>query len=97
VAASNNLKLYQQQTPSRPESIPDPWQSIPQAAPRATGTPINVKGEPAWLPQLLAIRAANPGQLPTQWANLMEAQHGISTKGKRIRDVLERYDRQAAA
>ena len=37
---------------------------------------------PTWLPQLLAIRTANPGQPPSIYANALMAQHRIPTDGR---------------
>lgn len=52
---------------------------------------------PAYLPQLLAIRAAHPNAHPSQLANLLQLEHGNTTNGKRIREVLDWHDQQAAA
>lgn len=62
-----------------------------------TEPPGTVKGRTGNLPHLLAIHAANPGLLPTQLANLLQLEHGITTNGKRIREVLDWHDQQAAA
>jgi hypothetical protein len=49
---------------------------------------------PAWLPQLLAIRAANPTAHASTLVNLLSGQHGISTNVKQVRNLLKQHDRQ---
>ena len=52
---------------------------------------------PPWLPELLAIREANPTAHPSTLVNLLSGQHGITTTVPRVRALLEQHDRQAAA
>lgn len=40
---------------------------------------------PAWLPQLLAIRSANPDQPPAVLVNHLHAQQGVTTDGRSSR------------
>jgi len=47
---------------------------------------------PAWLPQLLAIRTANPGQPPAVLVNHLHAQHGVSTDGRTVKAALKAWD-----
>jgi hypothetical protein len=53
--------------------------------------------EPAWLPQLLAIRAENPTATPWQLMNLLSGQHGISTTRQQVEAALQEHNREAAA
>jgi hypothetical protein len=52
---------------------------------------------PPWLPQLLAIRTAHPGQPPAVLANHLHAQHGIHTDGRSIKAALMAWDDQQQA
>ena len=52
---------------------------------------------PTWLPQLLAIRTANPGQPPAVLVNLLQAQHGVSTNGRSIKALLSAWDEHQPA
>lgn len=83
----------------RSASVPQAPASVPQAATRASVDPLDPLDparksppDPAWLPQLLAIRAANPGQLPNVYANQLMAQHGISVDGRRVRELLQAHE-----
>jgi hypothetical protein len=49
---------------------------------------------PAWLPQLLAIRAANPTAHASTLVNLLSGQHGISTSVKQVLNMLKKHYRQ---
>lgn len=49
---------------------------------------------PAWLPQLLAIRAANSGQPPVVLVNHLHAQHGVTTDGRSIKALLTAWDQR---
>ena len=46
---------------------------------------------PDWLPDLLAIRTANPGQPPSLYGYLM-ANHGIATDGRTVKALLKAWD-----
>jgi hypothetical protein len=48
----------------------------------------------SWLHLVLQLREANPGALPVQLANLLQAEHGISITGQQVREQLEAWDRQ---
>jgi len=52
---------------------------------------------PAWLPQLLAIRTANPGQPPSIYANALMAQHRIPTAGRTVKALLSAWDEHQQA
>jgi len=52
---------------------------------------------PTWLPQLLAIRSANPGQPPSVYANDLMAQHGITTDGRTVKALLSAWDEHQPA
>jgi hypothetical protein len=52
---------------------------------------------PAWLPQLLAIRSANPGQPPSIYANALMAQHRIPTDGRTVKALLSAWDQHQPA
>ena len=43
---------------------------------------------PTWMPQLLQICAANPGQLPSTYANQLMAEHNINTDGRTVKALL---------
>jgi hypothetical protein len=47
---------------------------------------------PAWLPQLLELRAECPGDHPNTLAAKLYARHGITTIGRVVRDALARGD-----
>jgi hypothetical protein len=80
----------------------DPWQdqgSAPSQPPvttpqRGCDRSAEVVTRRSWLPLVLKLRQANPGDLPTQLANLLQAEHGISTTGQQVREQLEAWDRQ---
>jgi len=52
---------------------------------------------PAWLPQLLALRAANPNAHASTLVNMLAGQHGITTTAARVRALLEQHDQREAA
>jgi hypothetical protein len=47
---------------------------------------------PTWMPQLLQIRADNPGQPPSVYANKLMAKHNIPTDGRTVKSLLAAYD-----
>lgn len=51
---------------------------------------------PPWLPELLAIRDANPGQPAAVLSNQLMAQHGIDVPGRRVAQLLKAWDARAA-
>jgi hypothetical protein len=52
---------------------------------------------PTWLPQLLAIRTANPGQPPSIYANALMAQHSVTTDGRTVAKALSAWDEHQPA
>jgi hypothetical protein len=52
---------------------------------------------PTWLPQLLAIRTANPGQPLSIYANALMAQHRIPTDGRTVKAALIAWDEHQPA
>jgi hypothetical protein len=50
-----------------------------------------------WLPQLLAIRTANPGQPPAVLVNLLRAHHGVTTDGRTVAKALKAWDEHQPA
>ena len=48
---------------------------------------------PEWLPQLLALRTAQPGEPPSLYGYLM-ANHGIATDGREVKALLKAWDAQ---
>ena len=49
------------------------------------------------LPQLMAIRTANPGQPPSIYANALMAQHRIPTDGRTVKAALNAWDEHQPA
>jgi hypothetical protein len=47
---------------------------------------------PSWSDALLQLRADHPGQLPMQLANLLQAEHGITTDGRAVKAFLKAWD-----
>jgi hypothetical protein len=47
---------------------------------------------PNWSDALLQLRADHPDQLPAQLANLLQAQHGITTDGRAVKAFLNAWD-----
>jgi hypothetical protein len=54
-----------------------------------------VSPPPAWLPDLLALRAERPNDHANQLANLLQSRHGIVTTGKSVRSLLQSLDSAA--
>lgn len=54
--------------------------------------PVFDQNWPVWLPDLLAIREANPGQLPSIYANDLMAKHQVSTDGRTVKAHLDAWD-----
>jgi predicted P-loop ATPase len=82
--------------------LKDPWQdqgSAPSQPPvttpqRGCDRRREVVTTRSWLHLVIQLREANPGALPVQLANLLQAEHGISTTGQQVREQLEAWDRQ---
>ena len=55
----------------------------------------NPSGTPAWLPDLLALRAERPDDHANQLANLLQSRHGVATTGKTVRSLLQSLDSAA--
>ena len=71
--------LAQQVDPLDP---PDPTRNSPPAPP----------SWPTWSALLLQLRADHPDQLPMQLANLLQAEHGITTDGRAVKAFLKAWD-----
>jgi hypothetical protein len=56
--------------------------------------PVFDQNRPVWLPDLLAIREANPGQLPSIYANELMAKHQLPTDGRTVKALLKAHDAQ---
>jgi len=54
--------------------------------------PVSDQNWPVWLPDLLAIREANPGQLPNIYANELMAKHQVPTDGRTVKALLKAWD-----
>lgn len=63
----------------------------------ATGTPATPPNCPSWGDALLQLRADHPGQLPTQLANMLQAEHGITTDGRAVKTFLKAWDAEQAS
>jgi hypothetical protein len=54
--------------------------------------PVFDQNWPVWLPDLLAIRTANPGQPPSIYANDLMAKHQVPTDGRTVKALLNNWD-----
>jgi hypothetical protein len=52
---------------------------------------------PSWGDALLQLRADHPGQLPTQLANMLQSEHGITTDGRAVKTFLKAWDAEQAS
>jgi hypothetical protein len=52
---------------------------------------------PAWLPQALELRAANPTESPAVWVNTLYAAGHRGLNGAVVRDALAAHDQQEVA
>jgi hypothetical protein len=44
---------------------------------------------PAWGDQLLQLRSEHPDLIPAQLVNLLQAEHGITTTGRAVAQLLQ--------
>lgn len=57
-----------------------------------TSQPPSDPPAPDYLPDLLALRTANPGQLPSIYANELMAKHQVPTDGRTVKALLKAHD-----
>ena len=56
--------------------------------------PVSDQNLPVWMPDLVALRTANPGQPPSVYANALMTALGITTDGRSVKAQLKAWDAQ---
>ncbi len=88
---------------SRGAALPDPWADAPvEAQPPAADPPSPAPaprrpGAPAWLPQLLELRALAPDAAPFTLSLRLQTEHGVRVSGREAKEALALHDRQHGA
>jgi len=84
--------------PQEPQGEPVKTQSLqrksqvshlPPLVAHPTGSPPTPPNWPAWGDQLLQLRAEHPKLIPAQLVNLLQAEHGITTTGRAVAQLLQ--------
>jgi hypothetical protein len=87
--------------PQEPQGEPVKTQSLqrksqvshlPPLVAHPTGSPPTPPNWPAWGDQLLQLRAEHPKLIPAQLVNLLQAEHGITTNGRTVAQLLSDWD-----
>jgi hypothetical protein len=66
----------------------------PEVVTPAQATPPTPPNWPAWGDQLLQLRAEHPDLIPAQLVNLLQAEHGITTDGRAVAQLLQEVEAQ---
>jgi hypothetical protein len=62
---------------------------LPLSVAHPTGSPPTRANWPAWGEHLLQLRAEHPHLIPAQLVNLLQAEHGITTDGRAVAQLLQ--------
>jgi len=67
---------------------------LPPLVVHPTGSPSIPPNWPAWGDQLLQLRSEHPDLIPAQLVNLLQAEHGITTTGRAVAQLLQNVEAQ---